>query len=219
METYFRPVSDNLEKQKTFRNLMGDYNRAVRNHFYYEAIMIDYALIEDRLRSCIYYLGLLADRQASKVPNNRAKKAVKNWMQTFYPEEQPNFRITTFAGKQRIIETTFLWFLSDAPLDEQNPFECALRKVYLRKNVNIPEALQWVDKCDQWRIRRNELTHALFNKQMNELKEQLEQIAKEGKEIARYIDKISSWIGWHDEIRTSLRLKTEHERQQPSEQS
>ena len=50
MPIKFTPVSDNYEKQQTYKELINKYNKAIQYEFYYEAILIDYALMEDRLR-------------------------------------------------------------------------------------------------------------------------------------------------------------------------
>ena len=52
---YIKPVADTMDKQNTYREWIGKYNKAIRYEFYYEAILIDYALLEDRLRSFLYY--------------------------------------------------------------------------------------------------------------------------------------------------------------------
>ena len=44
-----RPVTDNKDKQRTYSEQMGRYARATRGAFYLEALLIDYAMLEDRL--------------------------------------------------------------------------------------------------------------------------------------------------------------------------
>lgn len=62
-----KPVEGNTEKQQTYRKQIEKYNRAMQFEFYYEAFMIDYAMIEDRLRSMLYHMGLLANRRATSI--------------------------------------------------------------------------------------------------------------------------------------------------------
>ncbi len=61
-----QPVQDNAEKQQTYRYLLSKYSHAMDQGFFCEALMIDYAMIEDRLRSMIYHMGFLADRGQNK---------------------------------------------------------------------------------------------------------------------------------------------------------
>ena len=45
---------DNVVKEETYREVHKKYNKAIKEEFYFEAICIDYALLEDRLRSLLY---------------------------------------------------------------------------------------------------------------------------------------------------------------------
>ena len=72
------PVNDNAEKQLTYRKMMGRYNMAIKYGFYYEAIMIAYAMIEDRLRAMIYHMGFLANRKA--FVTNRTIHSSRSWV-------------------------------------------------------------------------------------------------------------------------------------------
>lgn len=203
------PVSDNYEKQQTYKELINKYNKAIQYEFYYEAILIDYALMEDRLRSCIYYLGLLTDRNAIKISKNKAKKTIKLWMERCFPEEKSEFRISSISGKRKIVITALLHFQSGVMLSEDNTYEGTVYKCLKRKNDNITEAIEYFHKCEEWCDYRNEIIHCLFNKQSPEVQEKLEQLATDGMKIARYFDKICSWFKWRSIIRKFLKLKTE----------
>ena len=45
------PVATMQEKYETYRNEMGRLKDAVQQGFYFEAMLIEYALLEDRLRA------------------------------------------------------------------------------------------------------------------------------------------------------------------------
>lgn len=51
-----KPVESNTDKAFTYRQMKGRYIKAISEQFYFETLMIDYAMIEDRLRSFIYLL-------------------------------------------------------------------------------------------------------------------------------------------------------------------
>ena len=53
------PVNDNKDKENTYRTNLRRYNKAMKEGFYFEAMLIDYAMMEDRLRSFLYHIGLL----------------------------------------------------------------------------------------------------------------------------------------------------------------
>ena len=50
IEKQIAAVKDNAEKQEVYRKQLGRYRRALNNEFYFEAMLIVYAMIEDRLR-------------------------------------------------------------------------------------------------------------------------------------------------------------------------
>ena len=61
------PVKDNLDKQRTYAQEKGRYKSAMKYGFYLEAMMIDYALLEDRLRSILFHIGFLPNRKSMSV--------------------------------------------------------------------------------------------------------------------------------------------------------
>ena len=67
MPRMIKPVIDNADKQRTYREHKARYKKAMENEFYFEALLIDYALMEDRLRSMIYHMGFLRDRSCFKI--------------------------------------------------------------------------------------------------------------------------------------------------------
>lgn len=48
-------MSGNIEKQQRYITLKGRLNKALRNEFWFEACMIEYAIIEDRTSSILFY--------------------------------------------------------------------------------------------------------------------------------------------------------------------
>ena len=61
-----QPVSDNKDKQRTYTENMAKYKKAIAGEFFFEAMLIDYAMLEDRLRSFLYYIGLLKSRDSKQ---------------------------------------------------------------------------------------------------------------------------------------------------------
>ena len=57
------PVTDNIDKQRTYREQMGRYKRAMQEGFYFEAMLISYATIEDRLFSMLYHMAFRKNRK------------------------------------------------------------------------------------------------------------------------------------------------------------
>ena len=70
-----KPVSNNDDKRRTYQVLKGKLARVLREKFYFEAMLIDYALMEDRLRSYLYYMGILTDRTQTRI-NSKIKAEI-----------------------------------------------------------------------------------------------------------------------------------------------
>ncbi len=50
-------IPDNMQKYENYREQMGRLKRAIREHFYLEAIFIEYAILEDRLEAVFRHAG------------------------------------------------------------------------------------------------------------------------------------------------------------------
>ena len=62
----------NMEKYEIYKQLSSDLTKAMKQGFYYEAIFIEYAILEDRLASVLKYAGVLTMEKAGN--QNIAKK-------------------------------------------------------------------------------------------------------------------------------------------------
>ncbi len=49
---------DNMEKRNRYATLMVDLKKSIENHYYYEAIFIEYAILEDRTDSLLRHAGI-----------------------------------------------------------------------------------------------------------------------------------------------------------------
>ena len=61
-----KQVENNKEKSEAYRILTGRYRKAINEGFNFEALLIDYALLEDRLRAWLFYIGVLGSRFSTK---------------------------------------------------------------------------------------------------------------------------------------------------------
>ena len=59
-----KPVNDNSDKAMTYREFMSKYNKAMKSECYFEALLIAYAFIEDRLRAYLYYIGVFTSQNS-----------------------------------------------------------------------------------------------------------------------------------------------------------
>ena len=71
--------------------------------------------------------------------------------------------------------------------DEMTPFEKNLEKRY-KSSVKVGEMQKTLKHIDKWCKYRNEVIHALFNKDLGDLRKGYEQHVKEGMKLARCVD-------------------------------
>ena len=69
---------DNMEKYNTYKNSYEKLELAIENEFYFEACLITYAIIEDRLSSIIKYNGLKSDRLSMYEKSNIIRNLISN---------------------------------------------------------------------------------------------------------------------------------------------
>ena len=61
------PAENNYDKAHTYEKMMQRYKKAVKEEFFFEAVLIDYAVIEDRMLSFLYHCGIQNSRTDIKI--------------------------------------------------------------------------------------------------------------------------------------------------------
>lgn len=182
-----QPVTDNKDKQRTYQDLMGKHSKAMRYEFYIEALMIDYAMLEDRLRSFLYYIGVFDSResyQATKKKN--VTRPLKSAMEKYITnEENTSLNVGTISGKMKIIRCTLKWY-EELDGESQDKYLKALKKKY--DGIDVAGLLDTLGKVNEWKDYRNEVMHAALNKNIDELYQDLASRAKEGMDFGRFVD-------------------------------
>ena len=181
------PVSDNNDKFLTYTELTRKYNIAMENDFYFEAMFIVYAMMEDRLRSYLYYLGCLKSKSSHKSDNSDVQSIIETLARNHLPKkERDNLDISGISGKRNVITATLKWMLAGYEGCD-GEYLAAVKAVYEDK-LDIAECLDMLKKSAEWCEYRNELIHAMMNKNIESLYSELSDKAVEGMKIARYFD-------------------------------
>ena len=193
------PVKDNRDKQHTYAENIRRYNRALKQGFYFEAILIDYALMEDRLRSFIYYIGGLKSKNSYKIGKGIVRERLAEIVDRYKLEsENSNLGITNISSRIKIIRSTLVWAASIEKTPEDKYLK-TLKSQY-EGQLDIGGLLEMLESIESWCKYRNELIHALMNKNINSVDEAVESQAVMGMELARYLDgqvkalKKGNWI-------------------------
>ena len=200
-------VQNNKEKQQTYRKLLSKYDRAVEHEFYCEAIMISYAMIEDRLRSMIYHMGFIADRTKTVIWKN-ARPYLQQIVDDYKNEkEDDSLSLTSLSGKVKIIRSVCLW-ASNTEDGYRDTTHLTVLKGQL-EGIDLANTVQVLDEVDRWRRYRNEVVHAMMNKNIFCLEESLLPCAEEGIRLARELDSIIKVFKTRNRVRKRIDLPIE----------
>lgn len=186
-EQKINPVESNEDKALTYAQQKGRYKQAMKMGFFYEAIVIDYALMEDRLRSFLYHAGVLVSRTSFKIDCNKKNKKVLKRIYCDYREENnvnlPN--ISNISGKRDIINAVLTWASTTTEVPENIYFKALKNQC---ESLDVQEMRDVFDAIKNWCSYRDEIIHALMNKNLISLQSELEEKAEEGMELANKLD-------------------------------
>ena len=181
-----KPVTDNMDKQRTYREHKGRYKRAMENEFFFEALLIDYALLEDRLRSMLYHMGFLKDRAAFKIWKKRVPCLQKIVFAYKDKDETSQLGITNISGKAKIVRCVLKWAAYTEGGYQQDKYLSALKSQC--EGLDIEGLLSALDELKDWCAYRNEVIHGLMNKNLESLSDELKVRAKNGMQLAAFLD-------------------------------
>lgn len=203
------PVSNNTDKQRTYKENCGKYKKAIQEEFYFEAMLISYAMLEDRLRSFLYHIGALTNRQSTAVSSKKSKNQLKEIVSVYKTDkENDSLGITNISGKIKIIRCTLEWAATVNGGYEDDKYLAALKNQY-EGNIDIKEMLDALEQLGGWLDYRNEIMHALLNKNVDSLHTELRERTLQGMELARKIDSFVSQVKKRNYIRRSIKLCVE----------
>lgn len=184
-----KEANNNIERQETYRNQLGRYKRAMANGFYFEAMMIVYSMLEDRLKSFLYYCGFFASRSTLKL-NSKIKQAIIPVVYGEYiPARLPGF--DKISAKVIFIRGMLKWATDVDGADIQDEAYLSELKRQL-ECIDIGGMLEVLDELNDkesgWLNYRNEIIHASLNKNIESLYSEIEEHVIKGMEYARFID-------------------------------
>ena len=177
-------VKNNQEKYKTYKEIMGRLSKAIRAGFYYEAILIEYALIEDRLISYLYHMGIIGEREKLKMGKKR-KKELKPILLS-YNQKVDNLRLANISTKIMIVKTILLWAAETTDDLSRNRYLKTLKSRC--ESVDVDGIVEILDSLDKWRDYRNEIIHCLMSKNTYSIDSTLKEQVLNGRDYARYLD-------------------------------
>ena len=205
IEKQIAAVKDNTEKQEAYRKQLGRYRRALNNEFYFEAMLIVYAMIEDRLRSFLYYIGALHKADDPKL-NVKQTKAILRRL--YFGSDEDAFGqkmdLGQISTKEKLIRNTLTWALEYEGIPEET-YLAVLKSEY--EGLDIGGLLTTLDQIDIWREYRNEIIHGLLNKNVTSVDAELKSKVEAGMKYARFIDSQVKALKKKNVIRNKMKIK------------
>ena len=198
-------VKNNQEKFKTYKEIMGCLSKAIKAGFYYEAILIDYALLEDRLVSYLYHMGIIGERDKLKIGTKR-KKELKPILLS-YNQKADNLRLKNISTKIMIVKTLLLWASETTEDLSRNKYLKTLKSRC--ESVDVDGVVEILDSLDKWRDYRNEIIHCLMSKSTYSIDSTLKEQVLNGRDYARFLDAQLRIIKRGNVIRKAAKLKTD----------
>lgn len=194
-------MQDNYDKQRTYARWKSRYKLAMKSGFYVEALVIDATLIEDRLRSFLYYIGVFNTRDSYKADNKRTKAELYKILA--YCGAKQKLYVSDMKGKIALAESVMRW--SSETEDIEGRYQRVLKAQC--EAMDIRECLDVLEEADKWRLYRNEIMHALMNKNLDDLDRNIEQKAEEGMQLASRLDNQIKILKKGNRIRRALNLQ------------
>ena len=203
-ERQIKPVSDSKDKHQSYQNLLGRYSKAIKDGFYFEAILITYSMLEDRLISFLYYCGFFETRDSLKL----SKKVKPDIAGIVYPDGVPDKWPTFNNISTKVIFSKALlnWANTVSGKDiEDNKYLIELKNQL--EGLDIGGFLDSLEKLDNWLAYRNEIMHSLMNKNLLSLYDNLKDKVEEGMAIARFIDNQERILKKNGKVRKVIKLQ------------
>lgn len=163
------------------------WKKAIQQEFYFEAVMIDYATLEDRLQSFMYHIGMLTERNATKVGSRLVRPDALRLLSEYRNRAQTQLKVDTISGKMDLIHATLKWAAETEGVSKDAIWLKALKEQY-EGSFDVSDVINTLNRIRSWCDLRNEVVHGLMNKQTDALRLCLPALAHDGMVLAREFD-------------------------------
>ena len=205
-EGIIETVDNKKQKQEAYREQLGKYRKAFNHEFYFEALLIVYAMLEDRLRSFLYYIGAFHNVDDPRLNVKQTKTVLRRLY--FGSDENAEGKILNLnqiSGKEKLIRATVLWVKECKEMPEEL-YLSVLKKEY-EKNIDMDGLLNTLSSIDDWREYRNEIIHGLLNKNKDSVNKDIKDQVEAGMKCARFIDNQVKALKKKNNIRILMKIK------------
>lgn len=177
--TCISQIDTNMDMYSNYKRNMARYNSAMKHKFYYEAMLIDYALLEDVTYEFLFHIGVFSDRSSRKVFKN-IKTPLLNVVNSTFPENKKwdAIRVDMISYKLSIIQAVAEWTDGVYEYDHEDKYLVELRKAMESCDIKL-----LIDTCEYirwWLKYRNEIMHSMMKNNINSMDAEIQDIALEG---------------------------------------
>lgn len=201
MSKEIQTAENTAAKHDTYTSLLSRHKKAIQYQFFFEALLIDYAMLEDRLNAFLWAAGVINDFNQPKFGVKKNKAQLRRIYHTYLGEEkQPNFRNISC----KIEMTLALIHFGKTSYDEDDRYLSELHKAL--QDLDLTKLEEALLVLDEWREYRNAVIHGAMSKNIYSLYENLEEYAVNGLSYARTIDNESKKLKRRQNVRKSVKL-------------
>ncbi len=197
MNTEVTKITDNMDKYNTYKELMERYKKSYENEFYFESMFIEYAVMEDRLRSILYHSGVIKERSSKSPDFIHNKEFLTNMFYEYnsnIPKEKYNIDFEKISSKISMLRAILRWSRQNKDyLVGQYPNK--LKEQY--QNIDKEKYLQLLKDIEKWKKYRNELIHSVLDANINSVNASLKLRVEEGKELINSLTELSRLVKKH----------------------
>ena len=201
MEEIIPKSKDGKEKYATYSSMLTRYRTAMNNGFFFEALLIDYAVLEDRLESFLWAAAVINDMGVYKFGNKRNKTQLKE-IYIAYCGVDKLPRLRNISGKIEMARAIVAFGKSS--YDGTDVYMQSLHKAL--QTISLDKLDGALSSLDAWRNYRNEVIHDAMNKNIFSLYASIEEKAVAGLEYARIIDNEAKKLGRRQYLRRSANM-------------
>ncbi len=191
-------IRNNMEKYYSYKTQIEKYNKAIELGFYYEAIFISYAIMEDRLLSFLDKTCVITLEKALRDKKLEFTESVKPFVD--YLTKSANLNLQNITEKIKIIKCMLKMSYDDAKTYEikysqENNTESMngfLQNLYMDidENIDRDAVKKHFKKMEKWFNKRNNLIHGLVNKIADDdFESEIKTIAEKSEALWRFLDK------------------------------
>lgn len=200
-------VKDNSEKQAAYREQLGKYKNALKYEFYFQAMLIVYAMMEDRLRSFLYYIGALRRPDDTGMNVKKTKKVLRRvYFGSDEKAQGKRIDLNQISYKLSLIRTTIDEVRKTESFSEEDEYLRILKEQY-ESRLDLDGFQDVLDNIGKWLDYRNEVVHGLLNKNVDCVKLDIREKVELGMSYARFIDSQVKVLKKEDIIRKSMKIK------------